>query len=434
MPQLESEIYYIGDGRRSGINLTHPEIELLYLVYRHQFMTFNQIYEYISVRQQRTYNSMRTRLNLKFVKYRLLNHYEYSLGQSGFRYYYYRIGKRGLEVLVEFNYITDEEATHYMNNQRPIKNIDHFLATQEVVIRLISRAKKEGLILESDNTSCTVDVQEKLVEFFPDWTIRNKDTVVYIELDTGHEKLNQIKEKMKRYSALAMQKPMLKHIVVFIALDDSFLTRFSYGTKETRIANMKSVLLHQDDFHHSNLNTYVVPLRHSHELVYRLITHEEQDTKDVVELHIEGTLVVLNEFNKTFPYSVEMLPKQLPILSQDDRYFVFPCRFRSERTSREDVLLLVGLEAGNINMLDRLVYYAERANNGSLGFPVHAVIGVYFSTEGFEQDLLPKLPSNVYLLDAQETGKEFHRQPIFYSVKGASGREAVSYDSVVGID
>ncbi|MFS1519630.1 hypothetical protein V1503_24700 [Bacillus sp. SCS-151] len=100
--------------------------------------------------------------------------------------------------------------------------------------------------------------------------LRKNNMYVYIELDTGSEKLSDIKVKVKRYKEWARIRANEHHIVIFAALDNSFLTRYPYGDKIKKVGNMKQTLLGMVGNEVDNLDLYVVPLRHSWDVITQI--------------------------------------------------------------------------------------------------------------------------------------------------------------------
>lgn len=418
------------------VSFKEYELDLLYRVFKHRLLTTNQMYRWIGAEQTLRYDSFCRRLS-KFTENSILVCHEYSLGQKGFRYNYYSIGTKGIEVLLSSGYIKSDTKLYNHFRVAGAKNLDHYLSTQEVVISTLLRLQKEGIdgvenyspydYLYRDETADSPD--KKYV--VPDWIMRKGDTFLNIELDTGTENLDMIHDKVQGYIRLALSRQTENHIVLFAVLDDSFPSRNSYSERPRRIGNMKQALVNSRDIQTPNLDVYVVSLSRATDFAYRLITNQSPFDVGRKSLEVEAAVSLLGKYNTVFEYQFTELDLEsyyhpsIPFYYHADGIYKLS---NQAGTFSETVMFLV-LEEGYVQALDKLDFlYKSAFQFNAFNERIDRMIVLYDSQTALLSDILGAEFPNVLFVDGQTVGSSLGSEPIFYKQISPYRMEVTTYD------
>ncbi|MCM3443590.1 MULTISPECIES: replication-relaxation family protein [Metabacillus] len=421
---------------RQGIIFKEYELDLLYQVYKHRLLTTVQMYRLIGGDKVIHYNSFSRRLR-KFAKYDLLVSHEYSLGQNGFYYYYFRIGSKAIEILKDTGFIKSGEKVYEPYKISGVKNIDHYLATQEVVINTLVSLKERGkervdslapyeyLYVDAD------DDNEDTKVVVPDWILKKDDMLLNIELDTGSENLDVIQDKVKRYIHLAELRPTERIIVLFVVLDDSFPSRFSYTDRLRRVGNMKQNLVNTKGIQSVNLDVFVVPLSRAYETAQKLVINEAPLLLDRRSLEVEACVSLLSEYNEKFEYNLsevnqaDFYNQSIPFQYYADGIY----KLSNQKGTFTDYVMFVVLEEGNVQSLDRLDFLHKSAFHfNSFNEKVNRIIVLYDSLTSFESDILGAEFAETLFIDSQTLGSSLEDEPQFHKTISPYRMEGTTYD------
>jgi hypothetical protein len=427
--QLKKELI---DHNRKGVVLKGKEVELLLLIYKHRLLTTKQIFRWMEMNGGMKYRTLTQRLS-KFVQYKLLVKHEYSLGVKGIRFYYYRIGIKGMEVLADNGDVPLEELENsLLHRVSNIKNLDHYLATQEAVLKF-SSTKRDGdteslhphkspLLLDN-----TLDEKPTVI---PDWILRNDLASIYIELDSGTETMTEIKDKVERYQTFAAAQPDTRHFVTFISIDHSFRTKKYYGDKTRRIGNMKKAILGSMNASIENLEIFVMPLRRAEVIIEKILngTIPYDTERRRIEAHVAKSL--FTDLNREFAFELKEIEREevyfggtKEVLKIDRFYEV-----RNEGGNLIETIGLLCLHEGLMKSLDSLDYSYHLVKNQKTKRRIDRLIAIYDHEEELKADILANQYDGLLIGDTQTWNENPHVEPKFYKQVSPYKLEVTTYD------
>ncbi|NRD80820.1 replication-relaxation family protein [Bacillus sp. BRMEA1] len=426
---------YIGENSRR-ISLKDYELELLYRVYKNRLLTTNQLYRWIGAENVIRYDSFSRRLN-KFTQNSLLVRHEYSLGQKGFRYHYFSIGTKGIEVLLSSGYLSSDTKLYNHFKVAGAKRLDHYLSTQEVVISTMLRIRNEGIegiedfspydYLYMDETAASQD--KKFV--VPDWIIKSDDKFINIELDTGTESLEMIRDKLKGYIRLAQSRKTETHIVLMAVIDDFFPTRFAYPERQRRIGNMKQALVCTPDIQCPNLQVFIVSLSNATELAYRIIRNQIPFDLESKSMDVQVAVTLLGEYNEVFEYKFSELKPDIFYNPSIPKHYYADGIYKLSNhagTFSETVMFLV-MDEGYVQALDRLDFlYKSAFQFNSFNEQIDRMIVLYDSLTSLQSDIFGAEYPKVLFIDGQTLTSTVRQEPNFFKQISPYRMEITTYD------
>lgn len=292
---MENVIIKKGKGR-SRIEVKPSEVEMLIILERQHLLSTSQLFRYyteLCFGKSHAY-AFKNRMR-KFEDFKLIKSAKFAEGFDGDRFKYYTLGSAGIELLQEKGHLPEDYNKSRMYSHLNKKNVQHFLMTQEVVLRTMLLAmtrlsmpvyKAKGLSLKMislspaehpydrwvPKASRTLNRNNKGAAYAraanytrssssksemgytstmikPDWIMKssfedtvNKPRVINIELDTGTEQWPQIIDKIWRYCYVAEENNDTHHVVTFVMPDETYSLRKKYGNRSQRLKNMKNSL------------------------------------------------------------------------------------------------------------------------------------------------------------------------------------------------
>ncbi|WP_100374850.1 replication-relaxation family protein [Bacillus sp. FJAT-45037] len=101
----------------------------------------------------------------------------------------------------------------------------------------------------------------------PDWILKLNERVINIEIDTGTENLNRLKEKLDDYRLLLNEAPYKKfdHSIYFICADET-ARAVNVTNKIQRIRTMKRTLSEHPTFIEEDIELFILPLKRAGEV------------------------------------------------------------------------------------------------------------------------------------------------------------------------
>ncbi|WP_186763940.1 replication-relaxation family protein [Planomicrobium sp. CPCC 101079] len=287
---MENKILKKGKGR-SRIEVKPSEVEMLIILERQHLLSTSQLFRYyteLCFGKSHSY-AFKNRMR-KFEDFKLIKSAKFAEGFDGDRFKYYTLGSAGIELLQEKGHLSDDYNKNRMYSHLNKKNVQHFLMTQEVVLRIMaagmarlstSMHKTKGLSLKMISLSPAEHPYERWVPkasgtfnrnnkgaaharaasytrssssksemgftstmIKPDWIMKrtfedtNNTRVINIELDTGTEQWPQIIDKIWRYCYVAEENKDAFHVVAFVMPDETYSLRNKYGDRSQRLQNM----------------------------------------------------------------------------------------------------------------------------------------------------------------------------------------------------
>lgn len=422
-------MYYFKAGEnRKGVILQQYEIEMLTLIYNHRLLTTKQLHTWVKQSAAITYKSFYNRMK-KLANMDLVVEHEYSLGQKGFYFKYYRIGSKGLEIIIDNQKLPDK-IIRDISRFSHVKNIDHFLSTQELIIHALVHAEEHIQALSPfDNVET---LEKDFPSVIPDWIVKSSKQTIYLELDTGSEANAVIKEKAKKYLDLCESNPTSSFVVFFSVLDSSFPSRYSYGHRTKRIANLKHTL--KDLLGHKvpNLEVYVVPFARSKPLLLDIIAAKAPNSKGQKKIETELAILTLDKLNSSFPYQFSKMDMERYYPSNVEEYYrvdgVYQVSHGGSNTAFETLAVLL-MEEGNVHSLNRLDFTHHFIRSGRFKKKVDRLLLVYKRSEELERDLIGKAYNSVLLGSMEKWGNDLDNEPLFYKQISPYKKEIVKYDN-----
>lgn len=284
--------FTLGINRR-GVWLREEEIKGLELLYKVGYLPLQTFYNYVSAvgDYKITYNSFRNRVREKYVEWKLVRRFEYSLGQDGFNYLYLSIGINGVRLLKEQNFIS-ENATAVPHRKVNSRHVDHTLAARNVIADTLIEETKNS-VPEITHGSQLKQHPNQQISLRPDWILENGQNQLYLELDSGKQTHSIIRDKLRRYFQYASLFPEQQHTVLFSVLDDSFHSRFSYGERSRRIMSLKESISKLQI--PENLDVCVVSYYRAPMVAYHLLSRISDPTQEsALHSNLEQALTLLS--------------------------------------------------------------------------------------------------------------------------------------------
>lgn len=390
-----------------GVLLTKGELDLLFLLYQQRYLTLSQMFKLISLDSDIKENSFRNRVNSKFVPAAILIAKEYSLGRVGFMFKYYRIGARGLTVLHEKGYISAEQMVSYRENFNPIRNVEHYLATQEIVTECIKECIKNDRSYLTYSRGMTIFHKGMTSMVKPDWTVETEGTIIYFELDTGTETIKELKEKVEKYSVLFKSNSSKNKVLLIVELDESFLTRHALGTRQKRIANMKNGLF--ELFHEKEQKelVYVMGLERAMDFIRKIVINEIV-TKEDKNAELQNTALILEMFHQNFAYSLSKISCDLPIKGAYEMYELT----HKKSGLKENCIFYYG-EEGNLETSNDLFHLNNMIHNNQLPHGCMKVCCFYKNEKSLLDDIQAALYGHIMFADMDKWNNELQRKPSY---------------------
>lgn len=382
---MDSRLIETGVNGR-GVLLADSELDLLYLLYQQRYLTLKQMYKFIKLKSNIKENSFRNRINKKFVMTNMVIPKEYSLGRVGFMFKYYRIGNKGLQVLHDMGIISEEEMNSYRDNFNTIRNVEHYLATQEIVTECVKECIKSERSYRTYSKGMTIFHNGMTSKIQPDWIVETEDMVIYFELDTGTETLKEVKDKVDKYRVMFNASSSKKLVLLIVELDESFLTRYALGSKIKRIANMKSGLVNL--FHETNVGerVYVFGLERAMEFIPELV-NKELAKRDAKISELQNTALMLEMFHQDFPYTISKVNLEIPINGPYEFY-----EFVHKKSREQEIYVFYYGEEGDIETSNDLFHLNNMVSNNQLPNNCRNVICFYRN----EDSLIKEVPASTY--------------------------------------
>lgn len=250
----------------------------------------------------------------------------------------------------------------------------------------------------------------------PDWIFKIRDTFLYIEVDSGNEKIKtkrdhtntiiekhdvrSIEGKLYRYEELARNDREHNHKVIFALMDDSdvVITKNIHSNKDIRIANLKHEIAHMNDYKDWRIDVYVTGMKRLYKVVEAVYLElidsiksysYEVYKKTFITLIRAGLkpnwidlkfMVVSNKFYPTLGISTNSLnfiPDSLFRYYQDsgDKY--------------EQYFIPVFIREGNVKDMERLAYYSIPTANGRFKYNAK-ILALYKRKEELFNDVIRK--------------------------------------------
>ncbi|WP_026801327.1 replication-relaxation family protein [Pontibacillus halophilus] len=352
--------------------------------------------------------TMRKRLN-KFVEYDVLASKQLDYGVGAQKYNVYRLGDKGAELLQDYKLLEANMDSNHLYSLFSKTNYDHYLATQEMLIRTLTGAKayqahndvEAGQVftnLHSINPSSHpyLDMESKSVLLTPDWIIKSNNKLLSIECDSGTEVQRHIVDKLERYMTLAHYYKDEEHHVLFGIIDKSFPTRIAANNNRSRrVSNIKQLIIELPGFINSNLNLQVISMERTKQVGPRPLMLQPL-TEDNRKIRMKVFYRSLAR-KADYPFSLTKRSKDIEetvLTAIKEQVGIKPDYIVEEEgtASSPSLSVFFMLREGDVKSLARLKSLSNESTIRILnaaGIPVKRVYGVYYDHDELIYDNVP---------------------------------------------
>lgn len=232
------------DQRHRGIYIYEDDLQLIKQVFIHRVIRSASIHEYYGFLSDwsRSRSAISNRIGklrnagiLILMKQPILNH--------SFDTFYYKLGKRGLEVLQQLGVLSESDFEKEYAITRQVKlpgqhNTAISLIANKTVITCSANPRIQTY--EHCRGSNHPDFDGSKGDLIPDWVFYTDNRIICLECDTGHQRQHIIQKKYKGYleKAKEMNAKGITMIVVFTVIDES-IDKFFSQNRERRLAALK---------------------------------------------------------------------------------------------------------------------------------------------------------------------------------------------------
>jgi hypothetical protein len=284
---------------------------------------------------------------------------------------------------------------------------------------LIVKLKELGALqsfLPQDFQNTNDHLGDKDIGLTPDWIFKIQDTFLYIEVDSGSEKIKikrddtrsiidkhdvkSIEGKLYRYEKLAKENNGHKHIVIFSLMDDSkvVITKNLHTNKDKRIANLKHDIAHMDDYSKWNIDVYVIGMKRYYSLIksiyIQLFNSKKLDTHDIYkQAFIKLIQAGLKPNWESTKYSIVLKQNYAELgIFTDSLNFTPEVLFRYRQATEnryQQFLIPIFMREGNVKDMEILAYYTIPIADGRFGYNTK-ILALYETRNQLFNDILRK--------------------------------------------
>ncbi|PLT33647.1 hypothetical protein [Bacillus sp. V5-8f] len=280
----------------------------------------------------------------------------------------------------------------------------------------IEKYKKSGVV-QSFVPQDFIHIKEQLGDktgLTPDWIFKVKDTFIYVEVDSGSEKIKtkrdhantiiekhdvkSIEGKLYRYQELAKNDTEHKHKVIFTLMDDSdgFITTNIHSNKDTRIANLKHEIAHMDDYKDWGIDVYVTGMKRFFPITEGIYLELFDDEESDITNKYRDTFIALIKAGlkpnwRNTKYALVHDYKAHNISVNGLNYIPhFVYKFHQEEGNKyEQYFIPVFIRAGNVKDMEILAYYTVPIERRVFKYNAK-ILAIYETEEQLFNDVLRK--------------------------------------------
>lgn len=327
----------------------------------------------------------------------------------------FRISVEGIRILIQEKYLSDKFLDVKLTKIDKIRNIDHFLATNQLVLQTELAIDKKWFEFEKANYRNKINqrygvISDAIIN------INNlvNNTLVYIETDMGTESISELHNKIKRYATIARDFKQYVHVVFIALIDHSYQTRKYYEIPgDRRIANIKKYDIYNKDVFQPNLKIVIAPFRQVPDVIYEIVIDSfnygrELYLSDFIGLFKEKENLNLRKIDDQFVYSND-------ILKIHRKYFQFYEVYNRAGT----IIDRIGVTLMNVNSINESIVMNNMINymtKGKFNKPITKMIVVYLSKADREADTHGITYLNSVLFTDLETMNELTDERYFVSI------------------
>ncbi|WP_214484487.1 replication-relaxation family protein [Bacillus sp. SM2101] len=386
-------------------------IQLIYFLYNSRILKATQL-EAVFVNYlgySLTSRALRKRLS-KFVDYDVLASKQIDYGIGGPKFAIYRINEKGAEILNDIGLWPSGKTTKNLRDLFRKTRLEHYLATQEILIRTLIGAKDlakhsdsnveaDYYSLESINPVSNPyhNKTSEHVLLLPDWIIKWRKQYLSIECDTGSENQKEITDKILAYIQMSKLNPEQQHTVLFCITDSSFPMRgtTAFNNRQRRVGNLKELAQETAGFLTSQLDIQVISMNRTQEISPRVFMLNPL-TEENRTIRMKSFYRSLKQ-QKDYPYSKtshfdEKMNEQIKTIENVIGFK--PDYIVQESINRHKTInsAFIMLREGDVKSLGRLKRLSTEYSLLLLekeGVKIDRVYGVYYDHEELINDVVP---------------------------------------------
>ncbi|WP_270363290.1 hypothetical protein [Bacillus paranthracis] len=250
----------------------------------------------------------------------------------------------------------------------------------------------------------------------PDWIFKVRETFIYIEVDSGSEKIkskrahtnsiiekhdvSSIEGKLYRYEELAKKDREHNHKVIFALMDDSdvVITTNIHTNKDMRIANLKHEIAHMNDYNDWKIDVYATGMKRFSSVVTALYAELIDKIKsDTYEVYKDAfiTLIKAGLQPNWKKLKAAVVPKghyqSLGISTNNLNYIPdFLFRYYQDTENKyEQYFIPVFINEANVKNMEILAYYTIPTADGRFKYNAK-ILAIYKTKEALFNDVIRK--------------------------------------------
>ncbi|MGN7299760.1 replication-relaxation family protein [Ferdinandcohnia sp. SAFN-114] len=424
-------------GEDDEIRLSDDEFLMLKLITESKFLSVDQIYSFISRSNKTNKKSLRDKL-VRWASLDVLAVNPVYLGRNGVKVYYFRIGSKGIEILIKNGYAPKDWYDLRISDFFREKQQLHTIATQEMVTNTLILLDYNEQITSKPASSISLWNNEGNKIIIPDWIFSKDNHYLNIEIDTGSQEHDVLKDKITNYIQLAEKYPEQNHSVLFVVVDESLpVLEVKHKNRDKRVGNIKQTVIEQtEQLNIENLNLYVVSLYRAHGVAARVLLGETP--LDTQQIGIEVTTIQkVLEYNNKFKdeYDVNTINGDSIYMyhTPSHLYADLILSVSNKAKTIQEKVFVVLLEEGYMTGLKKL-HYLHSVMKSELREKVDKIIGVYKRKEEMEHDRLGELYPNLLVGVIGDLVEQMESEPKFYTMANKVRLEAVTFERTTYVD
>lgn len=389
-----------------SIALKEYEIALLEQIMIHRIMHSKSIHLFLNILAAKKLNSNAISNRLKrLVDAKILDRttINISLTRAEFPRYYYKIGLRAYRLLVKTNRIEhtkDNFKTFKLSRKSEIPSIHtdamSILANQ-IYLECISNSiynfthmrGVEGELVTKDGRKIGL---RGLNLAIPDWIFLQGKEFIFVELDTGSQNQQMIRDKIDKYAKLYgsfLEKNGYTMTIVFAVLDDSIdvVQKNKKKNRAKRVASIKQNLSSPIISYEKNI--FVVSANRAPYLIKNILRNDNLK---------ESALILdwLNNAERIISTQKNLIVEQNHIDQKDDDDGGLSSFLKLSTNQKSQLLIPIIASEGNLFKY-RLINFANKRMSGFTENSDMVLVLVYLSSEEAEQDVFGmEIVSKIY--------------------------------------
>ncbi|MDK8640741.1 replication-relaxation family protein [Niallia taxi] len=392
----DQKVWYSMKYTRKGAWINTKDLELLKLLYTNRILTLKQIKRY----GRYIFNSPESTIKSKLKRWLSNNivsiDYLRTLGKPAVSCY--QIGKNGFHILRNEKIIEDEELVEV--NIKNIKQPSHYFGIQDVVIDTLIEMKDKLSTVSSTHPnyrtylSCGTKLNKEETIIIPDWKIETAEgRILNIEFDTGSQNLTRIHAKVDNYMELAKVRPAENHFVLFVVADNRseiYTTEYA-STRETRVLNIKELIINKLAHRLENLHFYVCSAYRASSIASNILKGIYPIKQSHKESEIELAILSV-QLNDDIDYTME--PRDASVYYSNDvseEFYADSHYSVIDHLSNKKMDFIFKIaEEGSVVTLDKLSYLETLISTNRIKQEVEKMNVLYLSTAAMQNDVIPK--------------------------------------------